>query len=616
MSDHLKYLDYLHGKQDSIRTLTDQLPVGIYRTSVDGKILYANPALAKILEYSIKELYNLSVKELYYSKNERDIEIASLINKPKNKASKIILLKTKNGRKIFVKDTVNVIKDNNQILYFDGVIEDITAQIEAEIALKESETRYKILTDIAIEGIIIHDGGTIVDINPSAEKISGYKANEVIGKSILNFVYDDSKDFVKSILNTDFSGVFETEIICSDNSTLIAEVEANNVIINDKKHSVVAFRDITKHKKTEEEILSLSWVVKQSPVSIVITDLDGKIEYVNPKFCEVTGYTFEEAIGKNPSILKSEHTKSEDYKNLWETISNGETWRGEFLNKKKDGTIYWELASISPVIDEKGKTIKYLAVKEDISDRKQTEEALIKSEKELSEANATKNMFFSIMAHDLKGPIGSFLQLLNLLKTNFNDISNDEKLDYVNILIGLSSKTNNLLEDLLIWARIQMNTIEFSLKKTNLNVLIKRSINIVEEKAKEKNITITKKIDSNIDLLADEDSVKTIIRNLLSNAIKFSYANSEITIGSNIIEEDNVVEIYVIDKGMGIPEEMINKLFKIETSFSTYGTEKEKGTGLGLILCKELINKNEGKISVQSTENKGSTFTITLQLAK
>ena len=234
---------------------------------------------------------------------------------------------------------------------------------------------------------------------------------------------------------------------------------------------------------------------------------------------------------------------------MWEIISKGGTWRGEFLNKKKDGTIYWELASISPIIDESGKIIRYLAVKENITERKQTEEALIKSEKELSESNATKNMFFSIMAHDLKGPIGSFLQLLNLFKANFNDISNDEKLDYINILIGLSSKTNNLLEDLLIWARIQMNTIEYKLNRVNLDSIINKSIHIVEEKAKEKKITIDSKIDSSLQVLANEDSVHTIIRNLLSNAIKFSHKDSVVNISSTV--KDNIVEISVNDNGVG-----------------------------------------------------------------
>jgi PAS domain S-box-containing protein len=497
MNEHLKYIDYLKGATDSIRSLTDQLPVGIYRTSVKGKILYANPALAKMLGYTIDELYELSVNDLYFVSDERDQEVKTLIKDPKEKNTKEIRLKTKNGKIIFVKDTVNVIRDeNNKIQYFDGVLEDITAQKEAE-----------------------------------------------------------------------------------------------------------------------KEILKLSTAIKQSPASVVITDLDGNIEYVNPKFCELTGYSFEEAIGKNPNILKSEHTKSEDYKEMWETISQGNTWKGEFLNKKKDGSIYWEIASISPIIDDSGNIIKYIAVKEDITERKNTEQALIKSEKELLESNATKNMFFSIIAHDLKGPIGSFLQLLNLLKTNFNDISNDEKLDYVNILIGLSNKTNNLLEDLLLWARIQMHTMDLEIDTFSVESIIKQSITIVEEKAQEKNITIETQIDPLIRAKANADSVKTIVRNLLSNAIKFSFKNSIVKIKSELDLNNNNVNVSIIDQGVGIPSEMIDKLFKIETTFSTYGTEKEKGTGLGLILCKDLITKNKGNIWVESEEKQGSMFTISLPLA-
>ncbi|MCK5171049.1 MAG: PAS domain S-box protein, partial [Bacteroidales bacterium] len=349
---------------------------------------------------------------------------------------------------------------------------DITKKIVAEKALKESEARYKTLTDITVEGIFIHKEGIIVDANPSAQKITGYNFELVKGKSILDFIHPNSLDFVKSKLNTNFSGSFEVKIVCANKSSIDIEIEAKNVLIDGEVNRVVAFRDISERKNIEKEILQLSTAITQSPVSVVITNLDGDIEYVNRKFTDVTGYTYEEAIGKNPRILKTEHTVSGDYKEMWETISSGKIWRGEFLNKRKDGTHYWELASISPIIDEKGNIIKYLAIKEDITERKKTLDALKKSEKELTQANATKNMFFSVIAHDLKGPIGNFGQLLSLLKENFNDISNDEKLDYINLLVGLSSKTHNLLEDLLLWARIQMNTLDFSVKTVNLKTLI------------------------------------------------------------------------------------------------------------------------------------------------
>ena len=614
MSDHTKYSDYLNREKDLISNLTDHLPVGIYRTTIDGKIIYANLALANMLEYSIEEIQNISVKDLYLESKERDSEIKLLTHNSETSSSREISLKTKSGKIIIVRDTVKVVKDkHDKVLYFDGVLENITSKKKVEEALIESQTRYKILTELTIEGIIIHDNGIIIDTNASVQKMTGYDNDSMIGKNVFEFIHPDSMELAKKNLERQYSGTYELTIIRKDKSTFIAEIEAKNVLIDNKEYRVVAVRDATKRKNIEKEILQLSTAITQSPASVIITDLDGNIEYVNPKFTDVTGYTYEEAIGKNPRILKTEHTTSDDYKELWETITSGKIWRGEFLNKRKDGTHYWELASISPIIDDNGNIIKYLAIKEDITERKKTEDALIRSEKELIQANATKNMFFSVIAHDLKGPIGSFMQLLNLLKENFNDISNDEKLDYLNILTGLSSKTNNLLEDLLLWAQIQMNTLDFSIKTVNLKTLIKNSIGIVKEKTSEKNIEIKTQVDDiNVDI--NESSIKTVVRNLLSNSIKFSHKNSQIEINSKILQDNSTIEISIKDNGLGIPKKNIDKLFKIETSFSTYGTEKEKGTGLGLILCKELVEKNSGTIRVESEEDLGSTFFFTLPL--
>ncbi|MCD4833346.1 MAG: PAS domain-containing sensor histidine kinase [Bacteroidales bacterium] len=613
MSDHPKYSDYINREKDTVSHLTDHLPVGIYRTTLDGKIIYANTALANMLEYSIEEIINISVKDLYVISKERESQL-KLLTKTSNTSCQEISLKTKSGNTIIARDTMTTVKDaSGNIIYFDGILEDISEKKKAEEALKESQARYKILANLTIEGIIIHDNGIIIDTNPAIQKMTGYDADYLIGTNVFKFIHPDSQKLAKENLERQYSGIYELTIIRKNKSTFIAEIEVKNVLIDNKEYRVVALRDVTKRKNIEKEILSLSTAITQSPASVVITNLDGNIEYVNQKFTDVTGYTYDEAIGKNPRILKTEHTVSGDYKELWETISSGKIWRGEFLNKRKDGTNYWELASISPIIDKKGNIIKYLAIKEDITERKKTEDALIKSEKELSQANATKNMFFSVIAHDLKGPIGSFMQLLSLLKENFNDISNNEKLDYLNILTRLSSKTNSLLEDLLLWAQIQMNTLEFSIKSINLRTLAKNSIEIVEEKAREKNIEIKTQInDINVDINAD--SIKTVMRNLLSNSIKFSHKNSQIEINSKILKNSNTIEISIKDKGVGISEENIDKLFKIETSFSTYGTEKEKGTGLGLILCKELVEKNGGTIRVESEEDSGSTFFFTLLL--
>ena len=490
MTNRSKYFNSLDEEKDIVRNLTDQLPVGIVRTTCKGQILYVNPALAKMFEYSLNEMYDISAYDLFLEREHRDYEIKSIIASGDNKIVREKTLKTKNQKRIIVKATINIIRNKKgDIDYFDGVVEDITVR-----------------------------------------------------------------------------------------------------------------------KKAEKEILKLSTAVTQSPNSIVITDLKGNIEYVNPKFCELTGYSTEDLIGKNPRILKTEHSSDKFYKNLWQTISSGKTWRGEFLNKRKNGTYFWELASINPIFDKKGNIVQYLGIKEDITKRKEIEEALLKSEQKLKHANATKDVFFSIVAHDLKGPIGNFSQLLNIIKENFYTSSNDEKLEYINMLVDLSKKTNNLLDDLLLWARIQMNAIEFEKENCHLLTIVNQSVSIVNEKTLVKNINIEIDVDSKIEVYANIDSIKTVVRNLLSNAIKFSTQKSKIQISAKEDKVNGLVKVSIKDFGVGIPKENLDRLFKIETSFSTYGTEDEKGSGLGLILCRELIRKNGGEIKVQSTENKGSTF--------
>jgi PAS domain S-box-containing protein len=213
--------------------------------------------------------------------------------------------------------------------------------------------------------------------------------------SVFDFVHPDYIEVAKSNMKNENTGYFEILAIKSDKTSIPVELKAKNAVFNNEIVRVVSINDITERKAIEKQIRQLSSAVIQSPVSIVITNLDGEIEYTNPTFTKITGYTKEEAIGKSPSILKTGHTSEKEYEELWDKISKGEIWEGEFYNQKKDGSYYWEFATISPIKNDKGEIINYLAVKEDITKRKENEEALMKSEQELKIANATKDRFFS-----------------------------------------------------------------------------------------------------------------------------------------------------------------------------------------------------------------------------
>lgn len=235
-------------------------------------------------------------------------------------------------------------------------------------------------------------------------------------------------------------------------------------------------------------------------------------------------------------------------------------------------------------------------------------------EKELNELNTTKDKFFSIIAHDLKNPFNSLIGFSDLLliESGLRE-SEDTLIEILQIINKTAKQSHNLLENLLTWARSQSGQLKVSPQNIEIGHLFNENFNFLKEMAILKDISLTSKIDEKIVVYADADMVNTIIRNLVSNAIKFTNIGGEVCVTSCI--KDNMAEFSVIDNGVGIPASDIDKLFAIGKKVHTQGTDKEQGTGLGLILCKEFVQRNNGEISVESKIGKGSTFTFSLPLA-
>lgn len=348
----------------------------------------------------------------------------------------------------------------------------------------------------------------------------------------------------------------------------------------------------------------------ESPVSIVLTDKEGNIEFVNPKFSELTGYTSEEAKGKNTSILKTSLTPDETYHSLWNTIRVGNTWHGEFVNKKKNGEIYYEEAVIAPIKNAKQQITNYLAIKIDITQRKASEQLLQKRNEELSEINSTKDRLFSIIGHDLKGPIGNLKQLLEFIN---QDIKKGDK-ESVQQILKMTKETAetsfDLLENLLNWSRTQLDVIEPQPDNFDIAPLAEEISQLYQASIRQKKITFDLKLDQDTTAFADRDMVSTVIRNLLSNAIKFTPPYGSVTV--EITQKNGSLISAISDSGVGIEEDRLEKIFDFKQNQSTRGTAGEKGTGIGLALSREFIIKNGGKIWVESTPGEGSTFFFSL----
>lgn len=241
------------------------------------------------------------------------------------------------------------------------------------------------------------------------------------------------------------------------------------------------------------------------------------------------------------------------------------------------------------------------------------QEKLTKQFEDLKNMNITKDKFFSIIAHDLKNPISSFVKMSDFLVEQFHDLSKEEIKEFIDEVQLSANSVYELLENLLMWSRTQRGLVQFDPMNLDLRTIILNNINLLKMNADTKKINLNYNIESKISIYADPNMINTILRNLITNAIKFTNENGTITIKSYKYDE-KYCAISVADNGIGIPKEKISKMFNLETSYSTSGTNNEKGTGLGLILCKEFVDKHNGSIWVESEMEKGSNFIFTVPL--
>ena len=278
---------------------------------------------------------------------------------------------------------------------------------------------------------------------------------------------------------------------------------------------------------------------------------------------------------------------------------------------KNDGTVVWAESSGSLVKTSKGK-IKIVGTLTDITERKLAEYKLKKYSEELESLNSSKDKFFSIISHDLRNPFNSLLGFSELLANNIEDLTEQEIKDSAKTLNRTAHNLFNLLTNLLEWSKLQNGTFKIEKTEIILSEVINYTLDSFSESIRAKDIAIMRETESELKVLADRNMIDSAVRNLISNAIKFSNTGGIITIGC--VANGKVAELFVTDSGVGIPEEDQERIFKIEKQFSTEGTNNEKGTGFGLLLCKEMVEKNGGSIRFKSKRDEGSTFTISLPL--
>jgi PAS domain S-box-containing protein len=344
----------------------------------------------------------------------------------------------------------------------------------------------------------------------------------------------------------------------------------------------------------------------------IITDLEGKIEYVNPKFCEISGYSYDDLIGRNPKILKSGYTPKEVYKDLWQTITAGKEWVGEFLNVKKNKELYWERASFSAIRDEYGSITNFLSVKEDISEHKQFEKQLMEAKNKAEESDRMKSTFLANMSHELRTPLNAVIGFSNLCDA---DMDKDQILDFVSLINKSGNQLLGIIEDILSFTAIEGEGLELNEEEFLMSYFLEelREKSIEKQALKNKGRLELRFVPdsnySNVLVKADFAKLSHGILNLINNGLKFTHEGF-VEVGYFIRGEQ--VNIYIEDSGVGSEKEKKDIIFESFRQSDDSITRTFGGTGLGLSITKKIIDKMGGKIEVESEPQKGTRFTVSL----
>jgi len=364
--------------------------------------------------------------------------------------------------------------------------------------------------------------------------------------------------------------------------------------------------DITGRKLAEKELRKLSQAIEQNPVSVVITDSNGIIEYTNPKFTEMTGFEASDAIGQNPRILKSGQMEPEFYANLWQVITSGKIWNGELINRNKSGQLYWANKSISPIIDERGKITNFVAIAEDISEKKKTEAELIQAKEKAEESDRLKSAFLANISHEIRTPMNGILGFAELLKEP--DLTPENQMEFLEVIERSGQRMLNIINDLIDISKIEAGETSLRIRKANINKMLHELHLFFMPEGNQKNIGI----DFHCDLPDEESFIETdgtklnqILTNLIKNAVKFTETGS---VSFGYRKKNLKFEFFVTDTGPGITPDQKSLIFERFRQGTLGNSPKYEGAGLGLAISKAYVELLGGSIWMESELGKGSTF--------
>lgn len=507
---------------------------------------------------------------------------------------------------------------------------------------RETLSYYRLLTESISDWIWEVDANGVYTYSSSrVTDLLGYSPEEMIGRTPFDFMPEAEAERIRAIFK---EIVLEKKpIVRLENTNLHKDgheivLETSGVPIFDAKQMLTGYRgvdrDISERVRRDKEYRKLYQAVEQSPSIVMITDTDGIIEYVNPKFTQITGYSAEEVMGKDPGFFKSGKTSGEEFHILWETIKNGDEWQGEFLNSRKDSSLFWESASISPIRNKTGEVTHYIKVAEDITRRKELEDKIALNQQQLYQASkmAAIGTLVAGVAHEINNPNQIILGNIGLVKEMWDDI--------LPIVDEHFHEKGDFKVAGITYSRMRKQITQIIEKISNGSERIKHIVKELRDFAVQSPIGVTEIIDindvvnSSISLLSNLikrstdyfklqlqpdipkirgnfQRLEQVVINLLVNACQALPDRSKsVEITSGINAASKAVILKIIDSGKGIPQEILDKI--VDPFFTT--KRSEGGTGLGLSISSSIINEHNGLLKIDSSFGKGTTVTVQLPI--
>ena len=515
---------------------------------------------------------------------------------------------------------------------------------DAQDGLKENLLRTRLLLDSSMDAVIGMDqNGKVVNWSAQAERMFIYPSSHALGREVAELIVPPAyrerhRQALAKFLNNGISNMIgkqvETTAMRANGTEFPVELSIAKQDLAGGYLFSAYIRDISARKAGEEQLRKLSLAVEQSPASIVITNLQGAIEYVNETFMQNTGYSREEIIGQNSRILKSGKTPAETYISLWEALNNRKPWKGVFINRRKDGSEYIEAAAITPLQQADGSYTHYVAIKEDISEktrlskeleqhRHHLEELVATRTIELSQArnaaesaNIAKSAFLANMSHEIRTPMNAILGLTHLLRRADISAEQSERLSKID---SAGQHLLSIINDILDLSKIDAGRLQLESSDFHLSSIFDNVASLIGEAAREKGLRI--EVDNDhvpLWLCGDATRLRQSLLNFASNAVKFTEQGTVSLRAKLLKEEGNELQVRfeVEDSGIGIAPEAMDRLFHAFEQADASTTRKYGGTGLGLAITRHLAQLMGGEIGADSTPGKGSTFWFTVHLQR